>query len=121
MPYRPRPARQRTLRLIAEFERRQGDPNIGGRNRTPVVTAYRQDALRVARALAANGAMRLAELRAATGVADAAPILQRNVYGWFARLARGTYALSASGQDALGQFAEALDALSEAVTERAAA
>jgi hypothetical protein len=121
VPYRPRLSRQRTTRLIAEFDRRRGDPNIGGRNRAPIVTAYRQDALRVAGALAAHGAMRLPELRAATGVADAAAILQRNVYGWFARLARGTYALSASGQDALGQFAEALAALSAEAPEEAAA
>jgi len=121
VPYRPRLSRQRTIRLLAEFDRRRGDPNVGGRNRAPIVTAYRQDALRVAGALAAHGAMRLPELRAATGVADAAAILQRNVYGWFARLARGTYALSASGQDALGQFAEALATLSEEAPEPAAA
>lgn len=120
-PYRPRPARQRTIRLIAEFDRRHGDPNVGGGNRAPVVTAYRQDALRVAGALAVNGAMRLADLRAATGVADAAAILQRNVYGWFARVARGTYALSPSGRDALGRFAEALAALSEPAPDVAAA
>ena len=84
---------------------------VGGRNRTKLVTAYRQDALRCARALAAQGPMRLAELRATTGVGDAAPILQRNVYGWFARLARGTYVLTDAGQTALGQFADALTAL----------
>lgn len=112
VPYRPRPARQRAARLVAEFERRAGDPNVGGRTRAPVVTAYRQDALRVASALAANGPMRLGELRAVTGVAAAARILQRNVYGWFGRLGRGTYALSESGRDALGQFADAVAALS---------
>src|SRR5829696_1669859 len=112
VPYRPRQSRQRAARLIAEFDRRAGDPNIGGRSRAPIVTAYRQDALRCARALAANGAMRLAELRAATGVAAAAGILQRNVYGWFARVGRGTYALSQGGHEALVQFAEATAALS---------
>jgi hypothetical protein len=111
VPYRPRPARQRAARLIAEFERRQGDLNIGGRARAPIVTAYRQDALRIAQALAAAGPLRLADLRVMTGVADAAPILQRNVYGWFARLSRGTYALSDRGHAALGQFAEAVAAL----------
>ena len=113
VPYRPRPARQRALRLLDEFDRRRGDPNIGGTSRAPIVTAYRQDALRVAGALAAQGPMRLAELRAATGIADAARILQRDVYGWFSRLARGTYALSAGGEAALGQFAEAMAALTE--------
>jgi hypothetical protein len=118
-PYRPRLARQRTLRLITEFDRRIGDPNVGGRNRLPVMTAYRQDALRCARALADAGPMRLADLRAATGVATAAGILQRNVYGWFARVSRGTYALSERGRGALGQFADAVAALAE--IERAVA
>jgi len=115
VPYRPRPARQKLARLVAEFERRVGDPNIGGMRRTPIVTAYRQDALRCAQALAATGPMRLRDLRAATGVTDAAGILQRNVYGWFARLSRGTYALSACGGEALGQFAEAAAALAAPV------
>jgi hypothetical protein len=107
-PYRPRPVRRRVLRLAAEFARRQGDPNIGGGNRAPIVTAYRQDALRCARALAEMGPLRLRDLRAATGVNAAAPMLQRNVYGWFARLARGTYGLAEPGHAALVQFAEAL-------------
>jgi hypothetical protein len=114
VPYRPRQSREQTLRLIAEFDRRTGDPNVGGQTRTPIVTAYRQDALRAARTLAAHGPMRLAELRAATGVGDAASIMQRNVYGWFARIARGTYALSAAGHAALAQFADAVAGLSDA-------
>jgi len=122
VPYRPRQSRQRAARLLAEFDRRAGDPNIGGRSRAPIVTAYRQDALRCAGALAANGAMRLAELRIATGIADAAAILQRNVYGWFARVSRGTYSLSDGGRAALLQFAEAIAALStEPTAEQAAA
>ncbi len=111
VPYRPRAAHQRAARLIAEFDGREGDMNVGGRNRAPVVTVYRQDALRVAHALAATGPMRVADLREATGVADAARILQRDVYGWFARLGRGTYGLSDRGRGALGQFAEAVAAL----------
>src|SRR6266851_4892821 len=123
VPYRPRPAAKRAARLIAEFDRRIGDMNVGGRNRAPVVTAYRQDALRVAGVLAA-GPMRVAELRTVTGVADAASILQRDVYGWFARLRRGTYALSDRGHAALGQFAEAVAVLADLganLTDRAVA
>jgi hypothetical protein len=120
VPYRPRAARERAARLLTKFERRIGDPNIGGRPGAPLVTAYRQDALRVAGALA-GGPMRLAELRAATGVAGAARILQRNVYGWFGRLGRGTYGLSAAGRAALGQFAEAVAALSAATAAPEAA
>jgi hypothetical protein len=56
--------------------------------------------------------MRLAALRATTGVPGAARILQRNVYGWFTRLQRGTYMLSEGGGVALTRFAAATAALS---------
>ena len=59
VPYRPRPAKLRALRLKDEFDRRLGDANIGGAAATPVVTAYRQDALRCARVLARGGPMRV--------------------------------------------------------------
>jgi hypothetical protein len=114
LPYRPRQNRRAGERLLDEFARRRGDPNIGGAVRVPLVTAYRQDALLCARALAAAGAMRLKELRTAAGVPGAGRILQRNVYGWFARLDRGTYALSSGGSAALSDFAEALAALDAA-------
>jgi hypothetical protein len=112
MPYRPRQAKLRALRLADEFSRRIGDANVGGAVGVPVVTAYRQDALRCARVLALSGPMGLGALRAAAGVPGAARILQRNVYGWFARLKRGTYELSGEGRQALSRFAEALSALS---------
>jgi hypothetical protein len=122
VPYRPRAAHQRAHRLLAEFDRRAGDPNIGGSSRRPLVTAYRQDALRLVRVLAETGPMSLADLRAASGVANAARILQRNVYGWFARIGRGTYVLSPSGHEALRIFADAVAALAgPAAPHRAAA
>jgi hypothetical protein len=115
VPYRPRPAKARALRLKDEFDRRLGDANIGGAAAAPVVTAYRQDALRCARALARGGPMRIAALRAAAGVPGAARILQSNVYGWFERIERGTYMLSDGGDAALTRFAGAIAALPAAV------
>ena len=111
LPYRPRLAKARALRLKDEFDRRIGDANVGGTAAVPVVTAYRQDALRCARALALGGPMRVGALRAAAGVPDAARMLQRNVYGWFTRIERGTYSLSEGGRRALTRFAAALAAL----------
>jgi hypothetical protein len=55
VPYRPRQSKRRSTLLLGEFERRRGDLNVGGSNRTPIVTAYRQDALRCVRALAGAG------------------------------------------------------------------
>jgi hypothetical protein len=112
LPYRPRQAKSRALRLIDEFARRIGDANVGGAVGVPLVTAYRQDALRCARALALGGPMRVAALRAVAGVPRAARILQRNVYGWFDRIERGTYRLTPEGDQALSRFAEAIPAFS---------
>jgi hypothetical protein len=120
VPYRPRQEKRRSNLMLGEFERRLGDLNVGGSSRTPLVTAYRQDALRCVRALAAAGPMRLRELRVASGVTAAAPIIQRNVYGWFDRVARGTYRLTSAGEQALERFAEViavLDGPPQAVAE----
>lgn len=111
LPYQPRRDSRRTTLLLKEFAHRVGDPNIGGSTRRPRMTAYRQDALRLAGLLAEAGAMRVAVLRERTGVARAAAILQDNVYGWFQRESRGVYGLSPKGAGALDQFAGTLAAL----------
>jgi hypothetical protein len=111
VPYRPRQAKSRALRLLDEFARRIGDANVGGAVGVPLVTAYRQDALRCARALALGGPMRVGALRSAADVPRAAGILQRNVYGWFDRIERGTYRLTPQGDQALSRFAEVIPAI----------
>ncbi|MBX3537226.1 MAG: hypothetical protein KF735_06310 [Chelatococcus sp.] len=94
----PRKNPRRRSRLVSEHRRRLGDPALGGGSRAPIMTAYRQQALACAAALA-RGALRPRDLRPLAP--DAAKILQRNVYGWFARAERGVYALTAAGQEAL--------------------
>ncbi len=110
-PYRPRKSPQRKGRLLREFQRRVGDPNCGGSSKRRLVTAYRQDALRCAFYLDRKGPVRLAEIRAATGVDAAARILQRDVYGWFQRVERGVYAVTPLGRKELDTYADALESL----------
>ncbi|MBP2314003.1 DUF2161 domain-containing phosphodiesterase [Azospirillum soli] len=107
VPYTPRKDRKRTARLLGEHKRRQGDPNKGGSTRVPIVTAYRQDALRCARLLG-DGPMTLKALRTAGAPKDVAAILQRNVYGWFERVAKGTYTLTGDGLQGIDAFEHAL-------------
>jgi hypothetical protein len=71
------------------------------------------------RPLAAAGPMRLGELRVVSGVTEAAPILQRNVYGWFHRVRRGTYGLTVAGEQALNRFAQAIAVLDEPIATEA--
>jgi hypothetical protein len=100
VPYRPRPNRRRAGRLLAEHQRRVGDPSRGGSTRRPIMTAYRQEALRCASLLAA-APRTIRELRAAGDVPNAGRILRADHYGWFERVARGTYTLTPDGRAVL--------------------
>jgi hypothetical protein len=92
-----RDPRRRSL-IVDEHRRRRGDPTAGGGSRQPIMTAYRQEALACAAALA-EGPRRRHELRAA--VPTAGKIVQANHYGWFERTERGVYGLTAAGRQAL--------------------
>ena len=105
--YQPRRNPRRAKRLLKEFIERIGDPNTGGMTRTPIVTAYRQTALRLVAQLE-TGEATTKQIRAETGIGQASAILQRNVYGWFDRTARGVYALSPKGREAAVLYREVI-------------
>jgi hypothetical protein len=106
-PYRPRKHARRVRQLLGEHARRQGDPNRGGVTKTPIITAYRQEALRCALLIERDGEGRPRSLRA-TGIApNAGRILGRDVYGWFQRMKRGVYALSDRARDDIARFGSA--------------
>ncbi len=104
-PYQPRRNRRRAGALLREHHRRIGDPTEGGATRRPIMTAYRQEAMRCA-ALLAEGPLPLRAVRAAGDVPNAARIMRDNVYGWFERVERGVYALTPRGVDGLERRGE---------------
>jgi hypothetical protein len=106
-PWKPRRDAKRRSRIVEEHRRRRGDPVLGGSTRTPQMTAYRQQALAVASALAGKPS-RPRDLRPLAP--DSAKILQGNVYGWFERIERGVYGLTASGRGALVKWADHVSA-----------
>ena len=97
-PWKPRRDTKLRSRILEEYNKRQGDPSVGGSTRKPIMTAYRQQAILCARTID-QGVTKLSELKKT--VPDAAKILQRNVYGWFNRRERGHYVLSDSGKLAI--------------------
>jgi hypothetical protein len=103
-PYQPRKNARRVGRLLGEHARRVGDPNRGGSStKVPLMTAYRQEALRCAGLLARNGPMKVALLKAAAEAPKAAEILRADHYGWFERIDRGVYGLTPKGKAGLEQ------------------
>jgi hypothetical protein len=101
LAYVPRPNNKKRGMLLKEFNARSGDPNVGGSTRKPLMTAYRQDALKCAAHLSVHGSSRIRDVRDATQVDRAAGIFRGNVYGWFKRVARGVFALTDAGHGAV--------------------
>lgn len=110
-PYAPRKSASKAARLLREFDRRVGDPNIAGTTRTPRMTAYRQDALRCAAVLGRSGPARAMLVARGSGVARAGTLLRADHYGWFDRVATGVYTLSPRGAAAVTEHEPAIAAL----------
>ena len=111
-PYQPRKSKQKKTRLLGEFSKRVGDPNLGGATRQTLMTAYRQDALRCAKFLSVNGATKAALVAKGADVEQARRIMADNHYGWFERVATGIYGLNSQGYDALSSYADEIAAIS---------
>ena len=110
-PIPNRPGNQKkSNRLLKEFKNRHGDPNTGGSTAMPLMTAYKQNALRIVNGLQ-NGCKTIPELHNKTGVHNTASILQRNFYGWFSRVDRGVYELSSTGIRSSQEYASIINDL----------
>jgi len=105
-PYTPRKSKPRKARLLREFARREGDPQVGGAARNgAMMTAYRQDCLRLAAHLASHGPCKGAAVAKATGVEVATRMMRDDHYGWFERVEVGVYGLTPNGAKALAPAA----------------
>jgi hypothetical protein len=104
VPYAPRKNGPKAAALLAEHARRTGDPNLGGTTRIKIVTAYRQEALRLARAMADGAPRRPRDLKDPADAPNAGRILRDNHYGWFERREKGVYALTEEGRKGLARF-----------------
>ncbi|MFT6024186.1 MAG: hypothetical protein ACI9PY_002311 [Ascidiaceihabitans sp.] len=102
-PYVPRKNKKREGQLLKEFARRVGDPNDGGQTRSGLVTAYRQDALKLALYLFEIGASKGADVAHATGVERATTMMRSDHYGWFEKVEKGVYGLTPKGAEAVAQ------------------
>ena len=100
--YTPRKSKHRQERLLGEFSRRVGDPNLGGtEKRVGIMTAYRQRALEIARFLHKWGPTKASRIAQALREPKARDFLYRDVYGWFDRASLGVYDLSPRGRRVL--------------------
>lgn len=106
-PYAARQSKKKKTRLLRAFARLEGDPNDGGATRHGIITGYRQDALKCARFLAVHGPSRGAQVKNWAEVPQATQIMAADHYGWFVRVERGIYDLTAAGRQGLKDFGDA--------------
>jgi hypothetical protein len=109
-PYTPKKSPKLRAKLLSEFTRRSGDHNVGGTTKRPRMTAYREDSLRLARALSHGEILKLKNIRVESGVERAANMLRANAYEWFEKKDKGEYCITAIGSDALFLYADVVAA-----------
>ena len=112
--YRPRESKRRKERLLGEFVRRVGDPNLGGTDkRKGIMTAYRQKALAVGMFLRKQGPIKASHIALALQEPKTRDILYKDVYGWFERVSYGVYDLSPRGKQEIPLWQEKEDTISK--------
>ena len=92
--------------VLEEIAQRTADYNRAGSTRKKLVTAYRENAIQIACCLLVTGKTSPAALRAMGTGPRTLSILHFNAYGWFERVDRGVYALSAHGKADLSSWPE---------------
>ncbi|MCP4750536.1 MAG: hypothetical protein GY866_06565 [Proteobacteria bacterium] len=110
-PYNPRKSAAKTGALMKEFDQREGDHNLGGSSSKPLVTAYRQEALRCAQLLKMHGALKISILKQLGAGEKAGNILRDNHYHWFGRKERGVYQITSAGLQGLSDFKWVVDSI----------
>jgi hypothetical protein len=100
-PYSGKKLKKKKTSLLRAFDRLEGDPNEGGATRHGIVTGYRQDAVKCARFLAVHGPSKAAKVAEWAEVPVARNIMADDHYGWFTRVERGVYGLTAAGKKGL--------------------
>lgn len=118
-PYKPRQSKPKKARLLREFAKRVGDPNLGGTGGKKLMTAYRQDALRCLKALKRDGASKALQVAKIAQVERARNIMAHDHYGWFENVEHGVYHFTPKGKEALKEYKADLKAIKLLKLEKA--
>lgn len=95
---------KRKKAIIEEVENRSQNLNVGGSNKKKIVTAYKENAIRIAVYLKEIGATSPKILRKYDSGKKTLSILYNNFYGWYQRVDRGIYDITAKGKSELKNF-----------------
>ncbi len=110
--------RHKKAALIEEFNNRSVDGNVAGSHQKKLMTAYREESLKIAYCLDDRGPLSPKALRAlGCHEKKTGTILYKNYYRWFQRVEKGIYDLSEAGRQALILYEGMTPYLKSAVQE----
>jgi hypothetical protein len=92
--------------IIREVEARYGDYNTGGSNKRKLMTAYRENSIHIACCFEKFGQLSPSKLKKLGTGKKTSSILEKNFYGWFDKVSRGTYALHPQAREFLVNYPE---------------
>jgi len=98
-------SKKKKTKIISEFQSRISTMNVGG-TKGKKMTHYKEKVLLIGAFLLHQSNASPKEIKLATHVDDTPLIIQKNYYGWFIRISRGRYGLSASGEVAMSEYAK---------------
>jgi hypothetical protein len=99
-----RRARKTRTDAMEEFLSRSEDYNIGGSVREKRITAYRENALLIALYIIRDGSMSAKQLKKLGCGEKSYSIVYANHYGWFERVDKGVYDVTAKGKKAVKTY-----------------
>lgn len=102
-------------RLLKEIKGRHGNYNVGGSNKTKIMTAYKENCIHIGCCLQRHGSLTPKKLREMGTGDKTLAILNKNYYGWFEKMRRGVYAISEKGESEMGLHPELVRYYSEQV------
>ena len=97
-------SKKKRVSMLTEMEGRLKDFNIGGSNKTKIMTAYKESCIHIACCLLQSGPLSPKNLREMGTGEKTLTILNKNYYGWFDKVRRGTYMINDIGKSELQAF-----------------
>lgn len=94
----------RRNQIIKEMSNRKLKTNVGGTNKTKIMTGYREDCLLILNAIKDFDCASGKQIKELTNIANSTNIMYKNYYGWFEKVDKGLYKINDSGKIALSEY-----------------
>ncbi|MEH7484245.1 DUF2161 family putative PD-(D/E)XK-type phosphodiesterase [Neobacillus drentensis] len=92
--------------IMKEINGRSADYNVGGSNRTKIMTAYKENCIQIACYLENLGPLSPKKLNQLGSGKNTSSVLTKNYYGWFERIKRGIYVITEKGKEEIKEYPE---------------